>query len=118
MTGYSEISPARDGGSQIPSKVRMILLSWGLGVIILAGVLSFWIQSNQNHAAEERAKLQAETARKAEAVKLEQDRAMCQVISIILSAPEPLPGPAGDRSRAVRSGMRDYQVTLRCDQIR
>jgi len=92
---------------EIPRRVWFILLSWGLAVLMLAGLLSYWIWSAQEHAAAERDQL-----------KLEQDRAMCAMIdNIFLSGPEPVQGPAGDRSRSVRAGMIEYRKTLRCDVI-
>lgn len=91
---------------EIPPRVWTILASWGLAVLLLTGLVSWWIQSNEREADRERA-----------AVQLEQDRAMCSMISIFLTGPEPVAGPAGDRSRSVREGMTRYRATLRCDQI-
>ncbi len=92
---------------EIPRRVWFILLSWGLAVLMLAGLLSYWIWSAQEHAAAER-----------DALKLQQDQAMCAMIdNVFLTGPEPVAGPAGDRSRSVRLGMTAYRATLRCDQI-
>lgn len=92
---------------EIPRRVWFILASWGMAVLAIAGILSFWIWSSQEHAASER-----------DALKLQQDRAMCAMIdNIFLAGPEPVPGPAGDRSRSVRAGMITYRAALRCDQI-
>lgn len=86
---------------------RLVLTSWGLAVIILACLFSWWVWRNQEHAAAER-----------DALKLQQDRAMCAMIdNVFLSGPEPVAGPAGDRSRSVRAGLMVYRTTLRCDQI-
>jgi hypothetical protein len=91
---------------EIPRRVWFILLSWGLAVLLLAGLLSFWIYSNQRRADEARDRL-----------KLQQDRAMCAMIDVFLQGPDPVAGPAGDRSRSVRAGMLNYQAILRCDQL-
>lgn len=102
---------------EIPPRVWTILASWGLAVIVLAGILSFWIQSNEQEAAREREALAAEQAAQAAQVQVEQDRAMCSMIGIFLTGPEPVAGPSGDRSRSVREGMTRYRATLRCNQI-
>lgn len=92
---------------EIPRRVWFILASWGMAVLVLTGLFSFWIWTAQEHAATERDDL-----------KLQQDRAMCAMIdNIFLSGPEPIAGPAGDRSRSVRAGMTEYRKTLRCDKI-
>ena len=91
---------------EIPRRVWFILMSWGLAVLLLAGLLSFWIYSNQRHSE-----------RLAAQVKLRQDRAMCAMIDVFLGGPEPPAGPTGDRSRAVRAGMTVYQDTLQCDRL-
>jgi hypothetical protein len=91
---------------EIPRRVWFILLSWGLAVLVLTGLFSAWIWTAQRQAEHER-----------DALKLQQDRAMCAMISVFLSGPEPVAGPSGDRSRAVRAGMTNYQAVLRCDQI-
>jgi hypothetical protein len=90
----------------ISRPVWQILLSWGLAVLIISGLLSFWIYSNQREAERRNAQLQ-----------LEQDRAMCAMIEVFLQGPEPLPGPEGERSRVVRAAMRNYQGVLDCDQL-
>jgi hypothetical protein len=91
---------------EIPRRVYLILMSWGLAVLLLAGLLSFWIYSNQRKADEQRDRL-----------RLQQDRAMCAMINVFLAGPDAPAGPVGDRSRAVRTGMLTYQATLRCSQI-
>jgi hypothetical protein len=82
--------PFREG--TIPGRVRAILASWGLAVLLLAGILSYWIWSGER----------------------QKDQAMCDLTAIFLSDPEPVPGPAGDRSRAVRAGMLEYREKLGC----
>jgi hypothetical protein len=91
---------------EIPRRVWFILMSWGLAILVLAGIFSFWIYTAQRHADQER-----------DALKLQQDRAMCAMIDVFLDGPQPVDGPAGDRSRSVRSGMANYQAVLHCDQI-
>lgn len=86
--------------------VWLVLLSWGMAVLVITGLLSLWIYTNQRNAEETQRQLQ-----------LEQDRAMCAMISVFLSGPEPVAGPAGDRSRSVRAAMGNYQAVLHCDQL-
>ena len=76
----------------ITRPVWFILLSWGLAVILLTGVFSYWIWSNER----------------------EQDRAMCVMLDLFTSGPPPADGPAGDRGRAVLKAMTDYRETLDC----
>lgn len=90
----------------ITRPVWLILFSWGLAVLAITGLLSAWIWTNQRTSAERAAQLQ-----------LEQDRAMCAMISVFLSGPPPVDGPAGDRSRSVRAAMAHYQDVLRCSEI-
>lgn len=71
---------------------RAILLGWGLAVFMLSGIFSYWIWINDR----------------------EQDQAMCGMLSLIMTGPEPVAGPAGDRGRAVLAAMRNYQDTLNC----
>lgn len=81
----------------IPKSVWLILLSWGLAVLVISGILSAWIWTNQIKA--ERAK----------------DRAMCVMIDLITAGPTPPPGSTGDRARAVTGAMVAYRATLHCD---
>lgn len=90
----------------IPKPIWTILLSWGMAVLLVAALLSFWISKVQRDQDRENARLQAE-----------KDRAMCVMLEIFTSGPEPVSGPAGDRGRAALSAMRAYQATLRCDQL-
>jgi hypothetical protein len=87
----------------IPRRVWFILLSWGLAVLMIAGLLSLWIWTNQERAATERDRAQAQ-----------QDQAMCVMLDLFTSGPEPVPGPAGERGRAVVTAMRAYRSTLEC----
>jgi hypothetical protein len=90
----------------ITRPVWQILLSWGLAVLMISGLLSVWIYRVQTQAAEERDRAQRE-----------QDKAMCQMIGVFLGGPDPVPGPEGERSRVVRAGMRHYQDVLRCTEF-
>jgi hypothetical protein len=83
-----------------------VLLSWGLAVLTIAGVLSFWIWQNEQQQEAREAQLQ-----------LEQDRAMCAMIGVFLRGPTPPPGPAGARARDVIAAMTHYQSVLHCQEL-
>lgn len=53
---------------EIPRKVWAILLSWGLAVLVLAGLFSFWIQHNQQEQARKTAAAEARAAEQSRAV--------------------------------------------------
>lgn len=72
--------------------VWQILLSWGLAVLMISGLLSAWVWTNQR----------------------QQDKDMCDLISVFLSGPEPVAGPAGDRSRTVQEAMDRYYQRRDC----
>lgn len=91
---------------EIPRRVWFILLSWGVAVLVLAGLFSVWIWQTGREADKAAAE-----------AKLRQDRAMCAMIDVFLQGPEPPAGPVGDRSRSVRAGMQNYQNVLRCKVI-
>lgn len=91
---------------KIPRPVWYILLSWGMALLLLAGLFSYWAWSSQR-----------ERDRQNAAAKYEQDKAMCSLTSIFLTGPEPVPGPAGERSRTVRIAMADYRTVLGCDHL-
>jgi hypothetical protein len=90
----------------ISRPVWLILLSWGLAVLMISGLLSAWIWTNQRHAEVERNRIQRE-----------QDKAMCALIAVFTGGPEPVPGPEGERSRGVVKAMADYQAVLRCQEF-
>lgn len=71
---------------------RWVLTSWGVAVLLLAGMFSLQLYRVQR----------------------EKDRAMCTIIALITAGPQPVPGPAGDRGRVVLGAMRAYQATLGC----
>lgn len=87
----------------IPRRVWLILASWGMGASLIAILLSAWIWTNQR-----------ESERARDRLALKQDHAMCAMIDLLTSGPAPVPGPAGDRGRAVLRAMTDYRATLRC----
>lgn len=76
----------------ITRPVWQILFSWGLAVLLITGLLSFWVYHNQ----------------------LQQDRDMCALTSVFLGGPEPVAGPAGDRSRVVRDALIKYRMSRDC----
>ena len=76
----------------ISRPVWMILLSWGMAVLVISGLLSAWVYSNQR----------------------QQDEDMCAMTSVFLGGPEPIAGPAGDRSRVVRAALEKYRMNRDC----
>jgi len=90
----------------IPRKVWMVLASWGLAVLMIAGLLSFWIWKNEQDQEREEAQLQ-----------LEQDRAMCAIVRAFVEGPEPPPGPEGQRAREFRDLMERYRAALHCQEL-
>lgn len=71
---------------------RTILLSWGLAVLMLAGLFSAWIWKNDR----------------------QQDRDMCALTSVFIGGSEPVDGPAGNRSREVRKAIETYRQGRSC----
>ncbi len=88
---------------EIPRRVWFILLSWGLSLFLMFGLLSFWIWSNERRAD-----------RIAAEAKLRQDRAMCVMLDLLTTGPPPVAGPAGDRGRVILRAMDAYRGTLDC----
>lgn len=91
-----DVPPERPERWEIPPRVWAVLFSWGLAVLGLAGIFSYWTWTNEHNA------------------RREQDRAMCVMLELFTAGPEPVAGPAGDRGRAVLAAMRAYRATLRC----
>jgi hypothetical protein len=90
----------------ISRPVWQILLSWGLGVLLMSGLQSFWIwQNEQDQERDERA------------LQLQQDRAVCGIIRVIIGGPPPVAGPEGERARAILKGMTDWQTALHCSEL-
>jgi hypothetical protein len=99
--------PTKAEREPLDRRVLAILLSWGLAVLALAGLFSFWTQRNQREDARER-----------EQIQVEQDRAMCELTGFFTSSgTTPPPGPEGDREREGIARMTAYRATLRCDQL-
>lgn len=86
--------------------VWLVLLSWGLAVLIISGLLSAWIWKNEREQDAENQKVQRE-----------QDRAMCEMLDLFMGGPTPVPGPAGDRARAGLKAMGAYRQALKCDSL-
>lgn len=83
----------------IPPQVWAVLVSWGLAVILLAGLFSFWQYRQQEQADRQTARERA---------------AMCDLLDTLVSdAPIPA-GPAGDRAREGRAKILAYRETLLC----
>lgn len=99
-----EVTDARDW--QIPPRIWAILLSWGLAVLGIAGLLSFWIWHNEQEQEVREGQLQ-----------LEQDRAMCAIVGAFVNAPTPPPGPEADRAEHFRDLMTKYRNALHCQEI-
>lgn len=72
--------------------VYAVLVSWGLAVLVISGLLSAWVWHNQR----------------------QQDRDMCAMTAVFLGGPEPVAGPAGDRGRAVRAALESYRANRDC----
>lgn len=83
----------------IPGRVWTILLSWGLAVLTFSGIIGYAIWDNQQQIKRNQ---------------IQQDRDMCTMISVFLSGPEPVAGPAGERSRTVRAAMQTYYQSRGC----
>jgi hypothetical protein len=87
--------------------VWLVLVSWGMGVILISGLLSFWIWKNDRDQDRENAR-----------VKREQDQAMCAMLDLFTAGPPPVAGPAGDRGRVILAAMLAYQQVLHCADFR
>lgn len=90
----------------IPGRVWAILFSWGVGILIFAGLLSYYVWKNEQDQEREEATIQ-----------FEQDSAMCALIEPFLEEPAPPPGPAGERGRVIQQRMRDYWNALHCQEV-
>lgn len=84
---------------RIPRTVWYVLITWGLAVVILAGLFSLW-QYQDQQAAREQAR--------------EERSKMCQLIDTIIGDTPPPEGPAGERARQVRRDLLAYQASLHC----
>lgn len=89
---------------EIPRKVWLILLSWGLAVLVLAGLFSFWIQHNQQEQARKAAATEARAAEQARVI-------VCGLFAAILDAYEESP-PATAAGRAqVGAWLQVYELS-------
>ena len=86
--------------------VWMVLVSWGAAVLLISGLLSAWIWTNDRQQEAENRKVQRE-----------QDQAMCVMLDLFTSGPPPVAGPAGDRGRVILEAMQGYQRTLHCEDF-
>ncbi len=91
---------------RIPRPIWMVLASWGLAVLSVAGLLSYWIWHNEQEQEKDEAVLQ-----------LQQDRAVCGIIRAITDGPAPLPGPEGNRARSILEAMRAWDAALHCSEL-
>jgi hypothetical protein len=74
----------------ISRPVWQILLSWGMAVLVITGLLVLWIYSNQR----------------------QQDRDMCAMLGVLLAGPAP---DAGDQyAVAARAAMEAYYENRGC----
>lgn len=87
--------------------VWLVLLSWGMAVLMIAGLLSAWIWRNERKQDAENLKVQRE-----------QDQAMCVMLDLFTAGPPPVAGPAGERGRVILSAMQHYQQVLHCEDFR
>lgn len=90
----------------IPRPIWMVLVSWGAAVLLVAGMLSFWIWHNEQEQEKDEAALQ-----------LQQDRAVCGIIRSITDGPEPVAGPEGERGRVIRQALLDWEEALHCSEL-
>jgi hypothetical protein len=84
------MTPVKDWS--IPGRVWSILLSWGMAVILMATIFSAWVYANQR----------------------QQEADMCKMIEVLIAGPTPVPGPEGDRGRAVIAAMTGYYERRDC----
>lgn len=97
---------AEPAGTRLPRTVYAILVSWGVAVLVLAGLFAFWIDRGQDQARE-----------RDQAIQRDQNRAMCQIVEVIITGPTPPPGEAGERARAVVAGARSFHNSARCSEL-
>jgi hypothetical protein len=92
--------------SGLPRTVYAVLISWGVAVLLLAGLFAFWIDRNNDLARE-----------RDHAIQLQQTRYMCQIVGVIVSGPAPPPGPEGERGRMVVAGAKGFYDAARCAEL-
>jgi hypothetical protein len=95
---------------EIPGKVWAILLSWGLAVLLLAGLFSFWTQRNQQEQARKSAAAEARASERARAI-------VCGLFTTILDAYEESP-PATAAGRAQEDAWLQVYELSKCEPPR
>lgn len=84
---------------EIPRRVWLVLMSWGLALFVSFGLLSYWIWHAQREAEQER-----------DALRARQDRAMCVILD--LSSARAQGVKLTPDQAAVLKAMNDYRATL------
>lgn len=69
-----------------------VLISFGLAILLIAGLLSFALWRSQQAF----------------------NRDMCDLVSVFVTGPQPQEGPGGERSRFVREGMDRFRERRDC----
>lgn len=106
-TGVPPSKAANEVRWVIPRQVWIVLVSWGLALILMSGLLALWITRNAEQAERERAEAKAI-----------QDRDMCVTLDLFWAGPPPPPGPTGDWRRTVLAQIERQQANLKCDDLR
>lgn len=95
---------------EIPRRVWFILLSWGLAVLMLAGLFSFWTQRNQHEQERKAAAAEARASEQARVI-------VCRLFTAILEAYDESP-PATAAGRAqVDAWLQVYELS-KCEPPR
>jgi hypothetical protein len=89
---------------EIPRKVWFVLLSWGLAVLVLAGLFSFWIQHNQQEQARRAAAVEARAAQQARAI-------VCFLFTTILDTYQESPPTTAAGRAQVGAWLQVYQLS-------
>lgn len=90
----------------ISRPVWQILFWWGVGVLMISALLSFWIWKNEQDQERDERSLQ-----------LQQDRAVCGIIRAITDGPPPVAGPEGERARGILKALQDWENSLHCQEL-
>lgn len=81
---------------RIPTQVWVVLFSWGMALLVLAGVFAYWTWSND----------------------IDQDREMCRLTKALISSEEPTGSSPGEvRSRDNRAAIREWRTSVRCSRF-
>lgn len=87
---------------EIPRRVWLVLMSWGLAVLGIAALFSFWIWHGQR-----------EDDRARDALRARQDQAMCVMLDLSQPSPERA-AQLTPEQRDVLRAMAEYRATLTC----